>query len=94
LFNPHKCPKCGGTIEHIDEHQPIGGFIARYVGAEMLMYIIAGMLLLIGLQWPPALIVGGVIAFWLFFIREKNKFNCNSCGAQFKYGELYKTRDS
>ena len=85
MFDPPKCPECGGAIEHIDEHKPISDFLGRYIGSEILMYVIAGVLFFIGMQWPPALILGGVFAIWLFFFRGKNKFNCKSCGAEFKY---------
>jgi predicted nucleic-acid-binding Zn-ribbon protein len=94
LFNLPKCPKCSGTVENTDERLPVGKFMIMCIGTEMLMYLAAGLLLLVGLQWPPALILGGVFAFWLVFIRGRNRFKCKSCGAQFKYTELYTIKDS
>ena len=94
MFNPPRCPKCGEVIEHIDEHKTSSHFLANMVGAEILMYITAAAFFIIGLQWYPALIIGFILAVWLFFIKGKNKFNCKGCGGQFTHGELYKKKNS
>ena len=94
MLDPPKCPQCGGAIEHIDEHKTISYFFANMIGAEIFMYIAAGVFFVIGLQWYPALIISIFLAVWLFFIKGKNVFICKACGEQFKYGELYKRKNS
>ena len=92
LFNQPKCPECKGLIEHCSESESPSSFVAKMVGAEILMYVIAGLLLVFGMYWYPALAIGLILAAWLFFAKGNNMYICKSCGKQFEFKELYRSK--
>lgn len=92
--NTPKCPTCGGNIDFISESQSISNFLASMIGAEIFMYIVAGILFTVGIFWYPALIIGLIMAVYIFFIKNKDIYLCKRCGNQIKPSELYKNKNT
>ena len=93
-LNPPKCPDCDGDFVHIPESKTIASFFASMIGAEIFMYIAAGLLFAVGMFWYPALIIGFIFAVYIFFIMSKDTYLCKKCGKQVKRSDLYKKKNT
>jgi len=60
------------------------------IGTEIFTYIFAGLLFAVGIFWYPALLIGFILAIYLFFIMDKETYICKKCGNQVKPNELHK----
>jgi len=58
------------------------------------MYTVAGLLIAVGILWYPALIIGGIISIYVFFIMDKNIYLCKKCGNQVKPSEIHKQKST
>ena len=91
MFSSAKCPKCRIPVNPIEHNEPVGHVFANMIGAEIAMYLIAGILFAVGMQWPPALFVGIVLVGYIFLKKSKKmQFSCKKCETEFTYEELYK----
>ncbi len=89
MFDPPKCPSRDGAVTA--KTDSFSGFVGRLVGAELLTYVLAGLLFAIRFVWPPALLLGFAFAAYIFFIRKGGgvRYVCASCHAAWKYSDLY-----
>lgn len=83
-----RCPKCEGEVEV--KSRSFGTAFLQGIGVEILGPAIFGLLVVMGLLWPPSLLIGFALAIYIFVVRKGAgvRYTCSSCGSRMKLGEL------
>jgi hypothetical protein len=83
-----KCPKCEGDVEV--PSRSFGAAFLQAIGIEILAPAIFGLLLVLGLLWPPSLLIGFALAIYVFVVRKRAgaTYICSSCGSELKLADL------
>lgn len=84
-----RCPNCNGRID--SKPFSLATLFGTMVTGDVAIYAFAGVFLLIGLTWEPALVAAFVIVMFGIVRRSRahTDYVCAQCRREFTYKQLY-----
>ena len=84
-----RCPSCNGRID--SRPFSLASLFSAIVIGDIAIYALAGIFLLVGLRWEPALIIAIVIVIFGIVRRSSAQtyYVCARCRREFTYNQLY-----
>jgi DNA-directed RNA polymerase subunit RPC12/RpoP len=83
------CSDCNGRV--FSKSGSVAGLIATMAFIDIAIWILAGLLILVGLLWLPAyLIAACLVGFGLYRTSKREpRFACSNCKREFTYEEVH-----